>query len=97
MVLASCNDTRIVGTAALLLQTPYWSHDPYLLLLWHYVHPRHRKGQHAKHLIRAARHAAAQVSKSLVCDVFSSNSQGKVALFRRAFGGDSGAVFIDAR
>lgn len=60
---------RIEGSVGIYVSSWWFSHDLHCDALWLYVHPEHRRSEHAKNLIKFAKWAAAELSFPLVLGI----------------------------
>ena len=85
---------HLEGLLLLTIGCPWYSEDIYFEELANFVHPDHRKSDHAKTLIAYSKYIADKVGLSLVIGVLSNTrTAAKVRLYRRQLP-EAGAFFV---
>lgn len=75
--------------------TNFWySRKPHLVELFNFVHPDHRRSNHAKALLSFAKQCATDDVKLLIGVFSNEKTQAKVRLYERQFGKPAGAFFV---
>lgn len=86
---------KLEGSICLLIDRFWYSRDLHLEELWNFVHPDHRRSQHAKTLIGYAKNCSLSLDLALVIGVMSDErTEAKVRLYERQLGKPAGAFFI---
>ncbi len=96
-VIVSCTDEGdIVGTIGLVVDCPFWSDTRWMIALWHYVLPDHRREPHMRAMIRAALGAAQSQHMAFRIETWGSGShnEGKRFIFEREIGRAAGSLFF---
>jgi len=76
---------RVEASVGLFVTSPWDSTDEFLADRWLFVHPDHRRSEHAKKLMDFARWTARQLGRSLLMTaVYNEATAGKAMLFDRS-------------
>lgn len=82
------------GVICLEINNFWYSRIPHLVELFNFVHPDHRRSNHAKALINFAKQCATQDLKLLIGIISNEKTQAKVRLYERQLGKPAGAFFV---
>lgn len=94
VVLAFSNDGEMVGCAAAVVDTMWWSKTPFLRCVFCYVLPEFRRSTFARDMLRSIKRAGEALGVKTVSDVLSERrTEGKCRLYQREFR-ELGKVFI---
>jgi GNAT superfamily N-acetyltransferase len=83
------------GAIHLAFRRFWYTSDWHLEELWAYVRPQYRRSTNAKALVQYAKHCAETLKVPLLIGILSNTqTEAKVALYRRQLGAPSGAYFL---
>jgi hypothetical protein len=72
----------------------WYSRQPYLVELFNFVHPEHRRSNHAKALIDFAKSCTDDKLKLVIGIISNERTKAKVKLYERSLGQPAGAFFV---
>jgi hypothetical protein len=72
----------------------WYSRKPYLVELFNFVHPDHRRSNHAKSLIEFAKNCTTGDLKLVIGIISNERTKSKVKLYERQLGAPAGAFFV---
>lgn len=95
VMLSFAEDGAAVGTCSVLATEHWYSRSLFVGDLWFYVDPRHRRGGHARTLLRAIKVYAKAIKLPLMVGVIGPPDRIKVKarLYQREFGQPIGMMF----
>lgn len=94
-VILSCAKGVPVATLGLQVRQPWWSDEWEIADNFLFVHPDHRRGPHARLLLKVAVDFARDARLPLVMGVFSTRRTApKLRLFERVLGAPAGGIFF---
>lgn len=95
VMLALSPDGEPVGTVGLCIDRPWFSRENWLCDRWMFVHPAHRRTQHAQSLLQACVVVAKKNKLPLHMAVTGHGPRiaGKIRLFQRVLGAPTGALW----
>lgn len=77
--------TRVEASIGLYVETPWDSSDDHLADRWLFVHPQHRRSEHAKKMLHFAKWASEQLALPLLMTAFyNDQTAAKASLFDRS-------------
>lgn len=82
------------GIIYMLISNFWYSRKPHLEELFNFVHPDHRKSDHAKALIEFAKKCANDDIRLVIGVVSNTRTEAKVRLYERRLGKPAGAFFV---
>jgi GNAT superfamily N-acetyltransferase len=89
------NDEAMIGTIALQLTSPWYSHQPYFTDAWLYVLPEYRNSKVASALLAAVQIFAEEKNLPLVVNIFNAeDTESKIQMMQRKGFKLIGASFV---
>lgn len=85
---------HIEGMIFMQVSNFWYSRQPYLVELFNFVHPDHRKSNHAKALIEFAKKCTTNDLKLVIGIISNERTRAKVKLYERQLGQSAGAFFV---
>lgn len=72
----------------------WYSRQPHLMELFNFVHPDHRRSNHAKALIEFAKKCAGEDVRLVIGIISNERTKAKIKLYERQLGPQAGAFFV---
>lgn len=88
---------KLEGMVYMQVSNFWYSRQPYLVELFNFVHPEHRKSGHAKALIEFAKNCADSKTRLVIGIISNERTKAKVRLYERSLGQPAGAFFVYPR
>lgn len=85
---------QLEGIIYMLVSNFWYSRKPHLEELFNFVHPDHRKSEHAKALIEFAKKCASDDVRLVIGVISNERTEAKVRLYERRLGKPTGAFFV---
>lgn len=85
---------HLEGIIFLQVSNFWYSTQPYLVELFNFVHPQHRRSNHAKALIEFAKKCTTDDLKLVIGIISNERTAAKVRLYERQLGTPAGAFFV---
>lgn len=82
------------GIIYMVISNFWYSKKPHLEELFNYVHPDHRKSEHAKSLIEFAKKCATNDIRLVIGVISNTRTEAKIRLYERRLGKPAGAFFV---
>jgi len=82
------------GVICLVIGSFWYSRQPHLEELFNFVHPEHRRSDHAKALIEFAKQCSSESAPLVIGVISNERTEAKVRLYERRLGKPAGAFFL---
>ena len=87
-------EQHLEGMIYMQVSNFWYSRQPYLVELFNFVHPDHRKSNHAKALIEFAKNCTDDKLRLVIGIISNERTKAKVKLYERSLGQPAGAFFV---